>query len=109
MKKIEFIKMFKIEEALVKQIVLEKNDLIITIAMNANIFAMGNNIREDEMIECLTTYVFKNTLLMDIDLKKITNIYNSYLVGDNIILETNMGMVKIQAEEILIKEGKICQ
>lgn len=107
MKKIDYIKKFKIEEALVKQIKLD-DDLIITVVMNINIFAMGNNNREDEIVECLTTYVFKHAQLNVLDFSKITHIYDSYLVGDSIILETNMGMLKLQTEEIKVKEEKLC-
>lgn len=108
MKKIDYIKKFKIEEALVKKIKLDDDDLIITVVMNINIFAMGNNIREDEIVECLTTYVFKHTQLNVLDFSKITHIYDSYLIGDSIILETNMGMLKLQTEEIKVKEENLC-
>ncbi len=107
MKKNEFIKMFKIEEATVQDIKFENNNLIITVKVFVNNFAMGNNIRVDENVECMTTYIFKNAKVIEMNFKLITNIYNSYLVGENLILETNMGMMKVETEEILIEEGRI--
>lgn len=104
MKKEKFIKLFKIEEATIKSIKYLNNNLYINVSMDVISYAMGNNIREENINSYDTKYVFLNAVVSCNFLDKITHIYNTYLSKDSIILETNMGMINIVTDEIILEE-----
>lgn len=99
--------LFKIENA--KVVVKCKNiDLIIETYMDIYSFAMGNNIRENDLKELKTVYVFKNYKLINQTisyLNYISFIYDSYIKDDKyIIFTTNDNDLIIECEEVIIHE-----
>lgn len=104
MKKEVFIRLFKIEESIVKSINKIDNDLIIKTISSVNSFAMGNNIRENEFIDVENVYTFKSITELSCDcIYKIRNIYNTTYVNNLICLDTNEGLIYFYCNEILIK------
>lgn len=104
MKKEVFIRLFKIEESIVKSINKIDNDLIIKTISSVNSFAMGNNIRENEFIDVENVYTFKSITELSCDcIYKIRNIYNTTYVNNLICLDTNEGLIYFNCNEVLIK------
>ncbi|MBQ4570473.1 MAG: hypothetical protein IJB21_02125 [Bacilli bacterium] len=104
MKKEVFIRLFKIEESIVKSINKIDNDLIIKTISSVNSFAMGNNIRENEFIDVENTYIFKNiTELSNDSIYRTRNIYNTTFVNNLICFDTNEGFIYFSCSEIFIK------
>lgn len=104
MKKEVFIRLFKIEESIVKSINKIDNDLIIKTISSVNSFAMGNNIRENEFNDIENVYIFKNISDISSDnIYIIRNIYNTTCVDNMICFDTNVGLIYFNCNEVLVK------
>lgn len=104
MKKEVFIKLFYIEDSNVRKIELQNNDLIIQIETDVVSFAMGNNIRENDLNEVSNTYKFKNVNdISDYDLLKINIIYQTTCINSLICFDTNLGKFYFDCYEVFVE------
>ena len=104
MKKEVFIKLFYIEDSNVRKIELQNNDLIIQIETDVVSFAMGNNIRENDLNEVTNTYTFKNVKdISNNDLLKISIIYQTTCINSLICFDTNLGKVYFDCNEVFVE------
>lgn len=104
MEKEVFIRLFKIEDSIVKSINKIDDDMVITIESTVNSFAMGNNIRENEFTDVENSYTFKCITDLSNDcIYKIRNIYNTIYVDNLICFDTNEGLIYFNCKEIFIK------
>lgn len=104
MKKEVFLRLFYIEDSIVKSVNRVDNDLIIIIESTVNSFAMGNNIRENEFNDIENIYTFKNISDLSNDgIYIIRNIYHTTCVDDMICFDTNIGLIYFNCTEVLVK------
>ena len=104
MKKEVFLRLFYIEDSIVKSIQKKDHDLIIKIESTVNSFAMGNNIRENEFNDIENVYTFKNVSDISNDcIYIVKNIYNTTCVNDMICFDTNVGLIYFNCSEVFVK------
>lgn len=104
MKKEVFLKLFYIEDSIVKSIKFINDELTLELITSVNSFAMGNNIRENEFNDCENIYVFKKVKYIDVDkFIKLKNIYHTSIVNNLVCIDTNIGYMYFDFDEVIIK------